>query len=37
MHGSMTGARLALFNSLIFLSRGVSKVAHMINPNKRAD
>jgi Rps23 Pro-64 3,4-dihydroxylase Tpa1-like proline 4-hydroxylase len=36
-HGRMTGARLAIFNSLIFLSRGVSKVAHMINPNKRAD
>ncbi len=37
LHGRMTGARLALFSGLIFLSRAVSKVAHMINPNKRGD
>ncbi len=37
IHGAMKGARLGLYNSLIFLSRAVSKVAHMINPNKRAD
>jgi Rps23 Pro-64 3,4-dihydroxylase Tpa1-like proline 4-hydroxylase len=36
-HALMTGPRLALFNGLIFLSRAASKVAHIINPNKRAD
>jgi len=36
-HARMSGARLALYNSLIFLSRAVSKAAHMINPSKRVD
>jgi hypothetical protein len=36
-HGRMQRLRLGLFNSLIFLSRAASRVAHIINPNKRAD
>jgi len=36
-HARMSGARLALYNSLIFLSRAVSKLAHMVNPRKRLD
>lgn len=37
VHGRMRGLRLGLFNSLIFLSRRLSQLAHMINPNRRAD
>jgi Rps23 Pro-64 3,4-dihydroxylase Tpa1-like proline 4-hydroxylase len=36
-HAGMTGPRLALYNSLMFVSRAVSKLAHLLNTNKRAD
>jgi hypothetical protein len=36
-HGKMTGPRLALFESLIFASRAFSKMAHLINPNRKGD
>jgi hypothetical protein len=37
-HGSrMTGARLAAFEGLILGSRALSRMAHLINPNRRAE
>ncbi len=37
-HGPrMTGARLAVFEALILASRSFSRLAHLVNPNRRPD